>query len=45
MNEMLDRLINDKELLIHLNKQIVKLKEQGIYNGGYEAVKLAIKGK
>ena len=45
MNEMLDRLIEDKDLLIHLNKQIVKLKEQGVYNGGYEAVKLAVKGK
>ena len=45
MNEMLDRLIEDKDLLIHLNRQIVKLKEQGIYNGGYEAVKLAVKGR
>lgn len=45
MNEMLDRLISDKELLIHLNKQIVKLKATGIYNGGYEAVKLAVKGQ
>jgi len=45
MNEMLDRLIEDKDLLIHLNRQIVKLKEQEIYNGGYEAVKLAVKGK
>ena len=45
MNEMLDRLVNDKDLLIHLNKQIVKLKEQGVYNGGYEVVKLAVKGK
>ena len=45
MNEMLDRLINDKDLLIHLNEQIIKLKEQGIYNGGYEAVKLAVKGR
>ena len=45
MNEMLDRLITDKELLIHLNEQIVKLKKQGIYDGGYEAVKLAVKGK
>ena len=44
MNMMLDRLIQDKDLLIHLNKQIVKLKEQGIYDGGYEAVKLAVKG-
>ena len=45
MNEMLDRLISDKELLIHLNEQIIKLKKQGLYNGGYEAVKLAVKGK
>ena len=45
MNEMLDRLINDKDLLVHLNEQIVKLKKMGIYNGGYEAVKLAVKGK
>ena len=45
MTEMLDRLINDKELLIHLNKQIVKLKETGIYNGGYKVVELAVKGK
>ena len=45
MNEMLDRLIGDKDLLIHLNEQMIKLKAQGIYNGGYEAVKLAVKGK
>ena len=45
MNEMLDRLIEDKDLLIHLNEQIVKLKQTGIYNGGYEVIKLAVKGK
>ena len=45
MIPMIDRLLNDKELLIHLNQQIVKLKAQGIYNGGYEAIKLAVKGK
>ena len=45
MNEMLDRLIEDKELLIHLNEQIIKLKKTGIYNGGYEVIKLAVKGK
>lgn len=45
MNEMLDRLISDKELLIHLNKQIIKLKNEGIYNGGYEVVKLAVNGR
>mgnify|MGYP007012478893 CR=1 FL=1 len=45
MNEMLDRLLTDKDLLIHLNKQMIKLKQQGIYNGAYEVVKLAVKGK
>ena len=45
MTEMLDRLVNDKELLIHLNKQIIKLKENGYYDGGYKAVELAVKGK
>ena len=42
---MLDRLISDKDLLIHLNEQIVKLKSQGIYDGGYKVVKLAVEGK
>ncbi|MBO6279958.1 MAG: hypothetical protein J6M95_00050 [Bacilli bacterium] len=45
MTEMLDRLTNDKDLLIHLNNQIVKLKATGIYDGGYEVIKLAVKGK
>ena len=45
MTEMLDRLVSDKELLIHLNEQIVKLKKTGIYDGGYEVIKLAVKGK
>ena len=45
MNMMLDRLVNDKELLIHLNEQIVKLKATGIYDGGYKVIKLAVEGK
>lgn len=45
MNAMLDRLISDKELLSHLTKQIVKLKQAGVYNGGYEVVKLAVNGR
>ena len=44
MNEMLDRLLEDKDLLIHLNKRIVELKAAKTYDGGYEAVKLAVKG-
>ncbi len=45
MNEMLDRLLNDPELLIHLNRQIQKLRDEGVYNGGYEVVKLAVNGR
>ena len=45
MKQMLDTLLNDKEVLIHLNKQILKLKKDGIYDGGYEVIKLAVKGR
>ena len=40
---MLDRLIADKEILIHVCHQIDKLKDQGYYDGAYECVKLATK--
>ena len=40
---MLDRLIMDKEILIHMCNQIDELKKQGYYNGAYECVKLAAK--
>ena len=45
INQMIDRLIDDKELLSHMANQIIDLKKQGIYNGGYEVVKLATKKK
>ena len=45
MDMMLDRLLEDKELLIHLNEKIVELKKTGIYDGGYKVVQLAVKGK
>lgn len=41
VNEMLDRALSDKDILIHFAKQINILKSQGFYNGGYECVKLA----
>ena len=41
--KMLDRLISDKEILIHVCHQIDKLKDQGYYDGAYECVRLAIK--
>ena len=43
--DMIDTLINDKAILRQLNKRIVELKNFGVYNGGYEVVKLAIEGK
>ena len=41
-NEMLDRIINDKELIPHMCDRIDELKKQGHYNGAYECVKLAV---
>ena len=43
INAMLDRLIEDKELIPHLCDNIDRLKAQGYYNGAYECVKLATK--
>jgi len=45
MNQMIDRLILDKALFRHLVEQVQKLKDEGMYNGGYEAVKLAVGGR
>ena len=41
-NEMLDRLIADKELIPHMCDRIDALKKMGHYNGAYECVKLAV---
>lgn len=41
-NEMLDRLINDGEIIAHMAETITKLKNEGYYNGAYECVKLAV---
>jgi len=43
MNEMLDRLLSDKEILAHMVNRITELKKEGFYDGGYNAVKLATK--
>lgn len=45
MNRMLDTLIADNVLYKSLCKRIMQLKKEGVYNGGYEAVKLAVKGR
>ncbi|MCR4562298.1 MAG: hypothetical protein K5694_03755, partial [Bacilli bacterium] len=44
-NLMLDTLIKDREIIAHMADQITELKKQGYYNGAYECVKLAVKGK
>ena len=45
INEMLDRLISDKEIISHMVEQINKLKASGYYDGAYECVKLAVGDK
>ena len=44
INQMLDRLLTDKEILVHLVNQITELNKNGAYNGAYECVKLAVRG-
>ncbi len=41
MNDMLDRIVDDREILIAMCDRIDQLNAQGVYNGGYECVKLA----
>lgn len=41
LNAMLDKLLSDGEILIHLCDRITELKSQGYYNGAYECVRLA----
>ena len=40
-NEMIDRLMGDTEILVHVCGRINELKAQGCYDGGYNCVKLA----
>ena len=44
-NEMIDRLISDHELYAHICRRIDQLKAQGYYDGAYECVRLAAKGR
>ncbi|MBQ4255899.1 MAG: hypothetical protein II721_07965 [Bacilli bacterium] len=44
-NDMLTRLIEDREIIAHMADEITKLKAQGYYDGAYECVRLAVKGK
>ena len=42
MAEALDRLIDDKEIILHMIDRIEELKKQGYYNGAYRCVELAV---
>ena len=44
MNQMLDNLINDREIIPVMCDRINVLKKAGFYDGAYECVKLAVKG-
>lgn len=44
INNVIDRIYNDKELYCHLVTRIDELHKEGAYNGAYECVKLAVKG-
>ena len=41
--QMIDRVLSDKEILVHMAERINTLKTEGHYNGAYECVKLAVK--
>ena len=43
--DMIDSLISDKALITAMCGRIVDLYHAGVYNGGYEVVRLAIEGK
>ena len=43
--DMMDSLICDRAILGHMCRRIVELKQQGVYNGGYEVVRLAVEGR
>ncbi|MFT6924716.1 MAG: UDP-N-acetylglucosamine:LPS N-acetylglucosamine transferase [Psychromonas sp.] len=43
IHSMLNVLIKDKELLSEMNKNILKAKQHGIYDGAYKVVELAVK--
>ena len=45
LSDMIDTLIQDPAILRHMCRRIMELKAQGIYNGGYEVVKLAVNGR
>ena len=41
----IDRILNDKEIILHLIDRIDELKAAGYYNGAYECVRLATQSK
>ena len=44
ISRMINLMLKSKEILLEMNKNIMKQKELGTYNGGYEVVRLAVEG-
>ena len=42
---MIDTLIGDRKVLRTMCERIIELKNAGVYNGGYEVVRLASEGR
>lgn len=45
INALLDYLLNNQDIIAHMTKRIDDLHKIGHYNGAYECVKLAVKGR
>ena len=45
MNFMIDKMINDKEIIPHMCEVINKLKKEEYYDGAYKCIKLAVEGR
>ena len=45
LKEMIDVFINDRKILIEMSRRIMVLKNQGVYDGGYKVVDLAVNGR
>lgn len=45
MNNMLDKILTDKDILVSMIERINELKEEGFYDGAYECVRIAARGR
>lgn len=45
MNRMLDKILTDKDILVSMIERINELKNRGFYDGAYECVRIAARGR